>query len=284
MSGITVESLLDRRFILGEGPGYDSRNKTMFWVDIKTGSLCIYDPAAAKLQEIQTGQYLGAAVPSGKEGYLAAMSTGVYHVDDNGLTLICRPPEIKENHRINDGKCDPKGRFLFGTMTLLSPAPPSSLFRLDPDGNCRPMLSEVRLSNGLAWSLDGKSMYYIDTPEQGVDAFDFDMDEGHISNRRRILNITEGHPDGMTIDAEGKLWIALWGGGKVIRYDPANNEILSEIKVPATHVSSCAFVGENLDQLLITSSGEGFEEPTEGRVFIARPGPCGTATEIFNGA
>lgn len=281
MSSIKVESLLEQRFILGEGPGYDSRSGSWFWVDIKTGSLFLYDPSTGKLEEIQTGQYLGAAVPSGNEGYIAALSTGIYHCGKEGLKLINRPAELNDNFRLNDGKCDPHGRFWFGTIALFKPAPKGWLFRLDPDGSCHPMLSPVGVSNGLAWSLDGKTMYYTDTAERATDAFDYDMDQGTISNRRRIMKYNEGYPDGMTIDAEGKLWIALWGGSKILRFEPDTGKILMEIRIPATNVSSCSFVGENLDQLLITSSGEGFDNPLEGRVFIARPGPCGTATWAF---
>ena len=284
MNSIKVEAILEQRFILGEGPGYDSRDGTIFWVDIKTGSLYLYDAAKGKLREIQTGQYLGSAVPSGSNGYLLALSTGLFHWDAKGLKLMSRPTELKENLRLNDGKCDPRGRFWFGTMALFNPAPAGYLFRLDPDGVCHPMVSPVGVSNGLAWSLDGKTMYFTDTAERATDAFDFDMEHGTISNRRRILTYKEGYPDGMTIDMENKLWIALWGGGKLLRFDPDKGKIMMELKVPATNVTSCAFVGENLDLLLITSSGEGFEDPVEGRVFIARPGPCGVPTNAYCGS
>ncbi|GHV72186.1 hypothetical protein AGMMS49928_28380 [Spirochaetia bacterium] len=282
---ILCESLLERRFILSEGPGYDSRSGRMFWVDIKTGSLFLYDDKTKNLKEIQTGQYLGAAVPARQGGFLAAMSTGLYHCDETGISLFARPPELRDNLRINDGKCDPAGRFWFGTIALFQNVPPGFLLRLDSDGSCRPMQGGVKVSNGLAWSSDGKTMYFTDTAERATDAFDFNLEEGKISNRRRIITFSgaasAGFPDGMTIDEEDKLWIALWGGGKVIRCDPATAEILAEIKVPATNVSSCAFVGENLDDLLITSSGEGFTDPMEGRCFITKPGVRGRATHLF---
>lgn len=279
----TVKPLTDRRFLLAEGPGYDDRSDSIFWVDIKTGSLFIWDCKTRNLREIQTGQYLGAAVPAKKGGYLAAMTTGVYQVDDRGLRCICRPGELQDNLRVNDGKCDPAGRFWFGTMGLFDDAPEGSLFRLDPDGSCRRVLAGPRISNGLAWSGDGRIMYYIDTPQMGVDVFDCDPETGDISNRRRLISFPEQNPDGMTIDEEGKLWIALWGSGKVVRCDPEKGTVIGEVAVPAKHSSSCCFAGKNLDILIITSSGEGFDDALAGCVFYAEPGIRGTPTRAYGG-
>jgi sugar lactone lactonase YvrE len=273
--------LLDRRFILGEGPVYDKRSDTIMWVDIRTGALLLWDCKTKQLRELQTGQNLGAAVPAQSGKYLAAMTTGIYYLDEKGLSLICRPPELKDNLRINDAKCDPAGRLWFGTLGLFKNAPEGSLFRLDPDGTCRRMLAGVKLSNGLAWSVDKKTMYYIDTPQKGVDAFDFEMETGNISNRRRVISFPDNFPDGMTIDSEDQLWVALWGSGKVVRCDPAAGSISGEVPVPARNTSSCCFAGENLDTLIITSSGEGLEGPGEGCVFYAKPGVKGTPVNLF---
>jgi sugar lactone lactonase YvrE len=278
-----VKPLLDRRFLLGESPGYDERTDSVFWVDIKTGSFFLWNRKIQNLREIQTGQYLGAIVPTKSGGYLAAMTTGIYKVDDRGLAFICRPVELRDNLRINDAKCDPAGRFWFGTMGLFETAPEGSLFRLDPDGSCRKMLSGPKVSNGLAWSLDGKIMYYIDSSQNGVDAFDYDLEFGIISNRHRIISFSDQIPDGMTIDGEGKLWIALWGSSKVVRCDPGEGSIIGEIIVPSVNTSSCCFAGKNLDTLVITTSGEGFDDPLAGCVFYAEPGIRGTPTQIFGG-
>jgi len=287
MSTITkykADSLLTRRFLLGEGPAYDARKDRILWVDIRTGSFLQYDPKSGQLTEIQTGQYLGAIVPTERGGYLAALTTGVYYLDNAGLSLLCRPPELQDNLRLNDAKCDPKGRFWFGTTGLFDNAPIGSLFRLDPDRSCHRMLEGPRISNGLAWSPDMTVMYYIDSAESGLDAFDFSPDTGSIVNRRRIFTTTGCVPDGMTIDEEGKLWIALWGGGKVIRFDPLTSEIIGEIPVPAVHTTSCCFAGEKLDTLIITSSGEGYDEPEAGRVFYAHVGVRGTPTWLYRDA
>ncbi|GHV12641.1 hypothetical protein FACS189491_06030 [Spirochaetia bacterium] len=278
-----AEPLLDRRFILGEGPAYDKRGDTISWVDIRTGALFLWDCKTSELRELQTGQNLGAAVPTESGRYLAAMTTGIYYLDENGLSFVCRPPELKDNLRINDAKCDPAGRLWFGTTSLFKNAPEGSLFRLDPDGTCRRMLAGVKVSNGLAWSADKKTMYFIDTPQRGVDAFNFESETGNISKRRQVINLGEHIPDGMTIDSEGKLWVALWGSGKVVRCDPASGKIIGEVLVPAANTSSCCFAGENLDILIITSSGEGLEGLQEGCVFYTKPGVKGTPTSLFRG-
>ena len=234
------------------------------------------------MEETKLGQNLGAIVPTEKGRYLAALTTGVYVFDGEGLSLLCRPPELVDGLRLNDAKCDPAGRFWFGTTGLFGGAPEGSLYRLDPNGSCRRMLSGPKTSNGLAWSGDRKTMYYIDSGETSLDAFDYCHDTGDISNRRTLLK-TEGFtPDGMTIDEEGMLWVALWGGSKVIRFDPDKRETIAEIPMPAKNTTSCCFAGEKLDLLFITSSGEGFDEPQAGYVFVAEPGVRGAPTWRFD--
>lgn len=277
-----VHSLLERRFFLGEGPAYDMRTDTVSWVDIKTGSLFLWNMEHKQLQEIQTGQNLGAAVPTIKGKYIGAMTTGLYFIEKAGLTFICRPRELTDNLRLNDAKCDPRGRFWFGTCRLFHNAGEGSLFRLDQDGKCSRVLVGPRTSNGMAWTADKSTMYYIDTPTKGIDAFDYDLETGSVSGRRRVISFEDASPDGMTIDSNGKLWVALWGGGRIVHCDPASGRVIGEIPVPAKNVTSCCFAGENLDTLIITSSGEGFDAPEAGRVFYAKPGVRGTPTELFD--
>jgi len=284
-----AQPLLDRRFMLGEGPIFDKRSDTLSWVDIKTGSLFLWNMAAKELQEIQTGQYLSAAIPTMKGNYLLAMTTGIYLLQGKSLVFLCRPPELTDNLRLNDAKCDPAGRFWFGTIRLFNnTAEEGSLFRLDPDKlsvgqpKCRRILAGPKTSNGLAWSMDKKTFYYIDTATKAVDAFDYHPGSGSISNRRQVIKFTEFFPDGMTIDEEDKLWIALWGGGKVVRCDPVTGTVIAEILIPAKNTTSCCFAGENLDTLIITSSGEGFDDPEAGKVFYTCPGVKGSPDFLFD--
>ena len=279
--------LLERRFLLGEGPAYDGRTDTLSWVDIKTGALFLWDLKKKNLEEIQTGQSLGAAVPTIKGKFIGAMTAGIYLIEKDNLAFVCRPPELTDNFRLNDAKCDQKGRLWFGTCRLFKNAGEGSLFRLDPSGQspggtCSRVLAGPRTSNGLAWSLDNKTMYYIDTPEKRIDAFDFDLETGAIDNRRPAVIFPDSFHDGMTIDSEGMLWVALWGGNKVVRCDPASGKIIAEIPLPSKNVTSCCFAGENLDTLFITTSGEGFDNPGAGRVYQAQPGVRGNPTELFD--
>ena len=278
-----AKALLDRRFLLAEGPFYVAKENILGWVDIKAGALLLYETDTCKLRELQTGQYLGAAVPTRGGSYLSAMTTGIYLLnEERGLKLLCRPEGLKENYRLNDGKCDPAGRFLFGTISLFKGHDQGCLFCLEPDGTCRIMLEGVKVSNGLAWSADGKTLFYIDTPTGGVDAFDYDLDKGEISNRRRIFTVNSGYPDGMTIDSCGMLWIALWGGGKVVRVDPAYGTVLAEIILPAKNVTSCCFGGADMGTLFITTSGEGFSDAGAGKIYEVCPGVSGARTVEFD--
>lgn len=276
-----AEVFLDKRFLLGEGPAYDSRKDEILWVDIRTGTFCKWLCKEKKLEEVKTEQSIGAVVPAESGRYLAALTTGVFYLDENGLELICRPPELADNMRLNDAKCDPAGRFWFGTMRFFDSAPEGSLFCLDKDKNCRRMLAGPKTSNGMAWSSDRNKMYYIDSRERGVDVFDYDIDTGNITNRKRILETEGCVPDGMTIDDEGMLWIALWGGSRVIRFDPESEKIIGGIPVPSVNTTSCCFAGEKHDTLIITTSGEGFDDLAAGRIYCATPGVTGSPTQLY---
>lgn len=277
------EPLMERRFVLGEGPCYDMETGELSWVDIKLGALLILNKSG-ELKEIQVGQYLGAAIPTEQGNFVALMTDGVYLMNRERLLkkLYC-PEGMELGMRFNDAKCDAKGRLWAGTMPLFKePAPVGKLYRFDGVNRQQTMVEGIGTSNGLAWSLDGKTMYYIDTNAHGVDAFDYDMETGDIANRRRIINVDKGFPDGMTIDAEGKLWVALWRGSEVRRYDPATGECIGKVEVPAVNTTSCCFGGDDLMTLYITTSGEGFDDPGAGRIYSVRCGVEGTPTTKFD--
>jgi sugar lactone lactonase YvrE len=194
------------------------------------------------------------------------------------------------NNRMNDGKCDPAGRFWAGTMPF-DPAPGSqsgAMYRLDKDFQVTKVLSGVTLTNGLDWTLDGQHMYYIDSMTQGVDVFDFDPATGNLANRKRLITIApeQGLPDGMTVDAEGGLWVALHGSGSVRRYMP-DGRVDRVVRVPPTMVTCCAFGGPDLTDLYITTMSFGMSDeakraqPLAGALFKCRPGVRGRPPNRF---
>jgi sugar lactone lactonase YvrE len=167
------------------------------------------------------------------------------------------------NNRFNDGKCDPLGRFLAGTMDMNEKDPSGSLYSFDGKSVVK-LFDNVTISNGLAWSPDYKTIYYIDTPSREVKAFDYDLETGGIANMRVVVNIPEtfGWPDGMTSDTQGNLWVAMWGGAQVTKWNPNTGELLEQIPVPAKNVSSCVFGGKNRNELYLTSARIGVDEET----------------------
>jgi sugar lactone lactonase YvrE len=278
-----ADVLIDRRFLLAEGPVYIKQKNTLLFVDINADTLYLYDCGTGELNDIRAGQHMGAAIPAKSGKYLVALTTGLYLMDEKGIRLICRPKELTANLRINDAKCDPSGRFLFGTCPLFYDTfEPGSLFSLDPSGEYKKLDVTPVISNGMAWSADGKTMYYNDSDTHGVDAFDYNIENGSITNRRRIYT-TEHHPDGMAIDSENKLWVALWGGYKVVRIDPANGGIIGEVPIPAENVSSCCFGGGDYKTLFITTSGEWDDKNAGGgKIYAAKVDVSGTEAVMFD--
>jgi sugar lactone lactonase YvrE len=196
--------------------------------------------------------------------------------------------DVTQN-RMNDGKCDPAGRFFAGTMSF-DPTPGTGAFyRLDPDLSVTRVLDGVTLSNGLDWSPHQRTLYYIDSMTQGVDAFSFDVRTGRLSDRRRLITIPAdvGLPDGMTVDAEGYLWVALHGSGTVRRFSP-DGSLERVVRLPVSHVTCCAFGGADYSDLYITSMTYGLEqkirdEPLAGSLFRCRPGVRGRPPFRFAG-
>lgn len=291
---ITCELEFDAKAKLGEGPCWDERNGLLYWVDIERYELHIYNPATKTDRAINVGQHIGAAVVRKAGGLVIALREGFYFLDPDTeqMTPIADPEADKPDNRFNDGKCDPAGRFWAGTLYLPETEPElGALYCLDTDLRVQRKAEKVSISNGLAWSADERTMYYIDSPTRQCVAFDYEKASGAISNRRVVVEIPEGEgwPDGMTIDAEGMLWIALWDGWQVRRYNPHSGALLDVIQVPVARPTSAVFGGENLDTLYITSastrlSAEALmEQPLAGGIFRAKPGVRGTPTIKFLG-
>jgi sugar lactone lactonase YvrE len=245
----------------------------------------VLDRATGHDEVHEVGQPVGAVALTGTDGLLvAAVRDGLatFELATDTLDLFAPLEADDRETRFNDGKVDPAGRFWAGTMRYAGDRPVGSLYRLDPDGSVRRVLGELSISNGLDWSPDGRTMYLIDTPTGRVDGFDYDPESGAIANRRPVVVVPadQGYPDGMTVDAEGCLWVALWDGWAVQRYDP-EGRLAMRCEMPVSQVSSCAFGGPGLDELYVTTASEDFtperrvREPLAGGLFRLRPGVSG---------
>jgi sugar lactone lactonase YvrE len=289
---LDAELLVDAQTALGEGPVWDEREGCLWWVDIMGKAVHQTDPATGEDRTIPVGQLIGAVALRASGGLVVAVSEGFAALDpQSGQMELLAPVESDDpTTRMNDGKVDPAGRFWAGTMGVDHRAGAGTLYRLDPDRRVTAMVSDVTISNGLDWSLDGRTMYYIDTRTQRVDQFAFDAASGEIADRRPFITIREGagSPDGMTVDADGHLWVALWNGWGVERYAP-DGRLDLRIDVPAAEASSCTFGGPDLDVLYITTAQEGFpaggmpDQPHAGGVFACRPGPRGRPPFMYRG-
>ena len=288
-----AQLVLDAQAQLGEGALWHPHTQQLYWVDIEGRQLHLYSPVSEALRSIDVRERIGTVVPYADDKVLVALQNGIHELDlaSETLTLIANPLEGQDDMRFNDGKCDPAGRLWVGSMHLSVHPEVAALYCLDTDRTLRRVLDKVSISNGIIWSIDHQTMYYIDTPTGMVRAFDYDVATGNVSNPRPAVTVPEatGHPDGMTIDAEGMLWVAHWGGGSVGRYDPGSGQLLQQVKVPAPFVTSCAFGGEQLDILYITTARKDMNEeqlrefPHGGGVFAARPGVKGVAADVFEG-
>lgn len=287
--GDRVEVVVAAAAELGEGPVWDSRTGRLVWVDILGKRINLTESRTGANETIDVPLHVGAVVPRAAGGFVAALQDGFWVVGDGPAHRISTITEAGPGMRFNDGKCDPAGRFWAGTMAYAQSTGAAALYRLESDARVTRVLDGVTISNGLAWSHDGRTMYYIDTPAQRIDAFSFRPSTGQVSDRRIVVRIpTEvGSPDGMTIDAEGGLWVALWGGGAVHRYLEGRLDRI--IKMPVSQPTSCAFGGQDLGDLYVTSAREGLStdelqaQPLAGALFRVRPGVRGTPPSVFIG-
>ena len=287
-----AELVLDTKSELGEGAIWNYKTGELIWVNIKGEILNFYNPKTESNREMFTGQMIGTVVPAESGKVMVALQNGIYSYDpDSGAKkLIVDPEADKPDNRFNDGKCDPAGRFWVGTMSLVGAKNAGALYRLDADSTIHKMIDGVGISNGIVWSADKSKMYYIDTPTRKVMGYDYDNETGDISNPKVAVEIPDGigYPDGMTIDKKDNLWVALWGGSAVACFNPENGELLRKIEVPAKNVTSCAFGGDDLGTLYITTARESTSDedlehfPHAGGVFKVRPGVKGVKAHFFN--
>lgn len=294
MANTTASLILDTRSILGEGPLWDVADERLWWVDIEAGLVHCFDPQTITNETHEIGQRVGTVVRRETGGLMLALENGLAAFDPvtGKLDIFCDPEADKPANRFNDGKCDPAGRFWAGTMNGSDESQPDgALYCLHTDGQIVRHVDGVRVSNGIVWTSDAATMYYIDSPTRCIDAFDYDKDSGRIANRRTAIEVAPdlGFPDGMTIDSAGMIWVALWNGWGVGRFDPRSGELLQRIDVPAAQVTACAFGGPQLDDLYITTARRGIEgaalakQPHAGGVFHCRPNATGVRSQRFAG-
>jgi sugar lactone lactonase YvrE len=277
---------------LGEGVTWDHARRRVISVDIMRGRIHIFDPASGTARTLTVDQPVGTAVPCQSGGLMLALRDGFARLDTDAgaLTWVAHVELDRPGQRMNDGACDAAGRFWAGTMCMQERPGLGSLYRLDPDGTVHTMLTDVGISNGIDWSLDGSRMYYVDSLVHRIDQFDFDLGSGRIANRRPFVTIdpADGYPDGLTVDAEGGIWLALWGGWAVRRYLP-DGTLDRVLRVPVSHPTTCTFGGDDLASLYITSATirltetERLAQPLAGAVIRHRPGVTGRPAHAFAG-
>jgi sugar lactone lactonase YvrE len=284
--------LVDAHAALGEGPVWDDQQQRLLWVEIFPGLVLRFDLATGGDEVFRVGKPVGAVGLRREGGLVIAVEDG-FALLDQGWQRLHQVAVIKHARpraRFNDGKCDPAGRFLAGTMAYDLTPGAGSLYRLDPDRSVTRLLPGVTISNGLAWTGSGATLYYIDSPTQGIDAFDYDLGTGRLANRRRLVEIPPdaGLPDGMAIDEDGCLWVALYGGSAVRRYTPAG-KLDATLFFPATNITCPVFGGPGFGVLYVTSARDGLDnrqlaaQPHAGAVFAADVGSRGLPTLRFGG-
>lgn len=262
----------------GEGPVWD--REQLLWVDLFRGDVLAMRPGDGVVERTHVGDIAACVVPRVNGGWAVATERGFTLLDGTVEHL----PEVWSDTgvRMNDGGCDPQGRFFCGSMAADAAPGRGALYRLDPDRSVHLVLTDVSISNGLGWTPDGQRVYYVDTPTQRIDVFDFDGATGALTGRRPLVTIPQdsGMPDGLTVDAEGGVWVALWDGAAVHRYTPAGL-LDAVIELPVSRPTSVAFGGENLTDLYITTSAVQVAEAGAGALFRARPGVVGLPTLCF---
>ena len=274
MNDLKINTVGSRSSKWGEGPIY--WNDHLLYVDIEGHSLIRLNPETQEEEIWEMGERIGTVVPTLNEDFICAGDSGIYRFDpSNGQKTNLADPEAKKrpDNRFNDGKCDPSGRFWAGTISTVKKEGDANLYQLDQSGLLTLQVSGVTNSNGICWNTSKTEMYYIDTPTQKVVTYEYDDQTGKLGGSRvavdfRDLN-TEGSPDGMTIDEEGMLWVALCHGGAVVNVNPETGELLQKVELPCVETTACAFGGSNLDRLFVTTGiHKTLHEKEAGKVFV----------------
>lgn len=272
---------------LAEGPVWTGAS--LWWVDIEAGRVHHTDPITGDDEMVEVGEPVGAVIPRAGGGAVLGVRDGVAFLSADGVEERRILIEADDDEsRMNDARCDPAGRLFTGTMTHQHRR--SALYRVDPDGTVTTVFTGLGISNGLGWSPDGRRMYFIDTPTLRVDAMTYDRATATVGERHPLIEVAdgEGFPDGMTVDADGCLWVAFWDGGCVRRYDPEGS-LLRTVELPVDRVTSCTFGGPDLDRLFVTTASAGLDDtqraaqPLAGAILVVDPGCRGLPASPFAG-
>jgi sugar lactone lactonase YvrE len=283
---------VDCRNVLGEGPWWDARTATLLWIDIEGRLVQRLDPSSGRTTTRTLDQKIGVVMARASGGLALALEDGIWVTDtDLGPARRLAPIEPDDRAtRLNDGSCDRAGRLWVGTMADGARAGAGSLYRVEPDGLVERVITGTSISNGIDWSPDDRRMYYIDSATRRIDVLDYDLATGSATGRRALIQLPEdaGLPDGLTVDAEGYVWVATWDGWAVRRYSPAG-ALDRIVRLPVARPTSCAFGGPDLADLYVTSARSGLsaselaDQPLAGALFVVRPGVLGLEATPFGG-
>jgi sugar lactone lactonase YvrE len=284
------ELLYKAEFLLGEGPHWHPGWNRLLFVDIEGQLVGCLDTLSGFMEKMYVGKRVGTVVPvAGSDQLVVGLQGSIEKLNftTGARTVLTVLETTRTQNRCNDGKCDAAGRLWIGTMHERAKREQGALYVYD--GALWKKLDNRHVSNGICWSLDNKTMYYIDSFDYHVKAYDFDLPTGQITNERIVVTLIahQETPDGMCIDEAGRLWIAVWGAGAVHCYDPTDGKLLGKVFVDAPHVTACAFGGEDGDQLFITTARQGLSPsalrkyPLSGSIFSARVGTRGAPMHSF---
>ena len=292
MDQTPFECVLDARAELGECPVWIAEDRALWWIDIHAGRLNRFDPATRANRVHEVGEAIGSFAPRAAGGLVAGLRSGFWMLDAQGRRerRVAAPLEGKPHLRMNDGRCDHRGRFWAGAIDESQQHGDAALYRLDADLRCEPQLDGLTISNGLAWSPDGRTLYHTDTPTRVVHAYDFDAERGTLS-RQRVFHRFEHpdeHPDGAAVDSEGFYWVALYGSAKIVRIAPTGERV-AQYLVPACCPTMPAFGGADLRTLYVTTArqkrpaDELARYPQSGGLFAMRVDVPGLPEPVFAG-
>lgn len=292
MSQSSAQPVLSARARLGECPVWDAAQQQLYWIDIYNHRVHQFNPATGSDRYFETGDLVGAIALAGTERLLLALRDRLAALDTTTgqITSLCSIDFAYPNNRLNDGKCDPQGRFWVGSIS--DTAGQASLYRYDLDGSLHLMETGLTISNGLGWSPDGATFYLTDSPQRQIYAYDFEPNSGSISNRRVLIDLGEEavEPDGLTIDQQGNIWSALWDGWRVVCFSAVTGQEILRLELPVQRPTCVTFGGPNLSDLYITSASVGLSQKQiqqgfwAGDLFCLANQAVGLPTRPFLGA